>query len=66
MGIALPPIGAPATRALHAAGIDALEAVTDHSVAELLRMHGVGPKAVGTLRDHLARHGLSFREQRDE
>jgi predicted flap endonuclease-1-like 5' DNA nuclease len=56
----LPRIGKPATRALVAAGIATLEQVSRLSEAQLLAMHGVGPKAVRILRDTLAARGLSF------
>lgn len=54
-------IGAPARRALAAAGIYRLEQLTEMSEAELLRLHGVGPKAVSALREALAARGLAFR-----
>lgn len=47
-------IGAPATRALTGAGITSLAQVAARTDAELLAMHGVGPKAVRILREALA------------
>ena len=47
-------IGGPATRALAGAGITTLAQVASLSDAELLAMHGVGPKAVRILREALA------------
>ncbi|TDB90791.1 hypothetical protein E1264_04065 [Actinomadura sp. KC216] len=47
-------IGGPATRALVGAGITSLSQVADLTDAELLAMHGVGPKAVRILREALA------------
>ena len=55
-------IGRPATNALHHAGIDRLAQVATLTEAELLRIHGVGPKAVQILRDALAERGRSFRQ----
>ncbi len=49
-GTPLPSIGAPATRALRAAGLTTLEAVAGLTDADLLAMHGVGPIAVTRLR----------------
>lgn len=46
----LPAIGRPATSALLAAGITRLEQVAQIGDAELLALHGVGPKAVRILR----------------
>ena len=57
----LPPIGAPATRALAAVGITRLSQLPEHGEAELAALHGVGPRAVGRLREALAERGLSFR-----
>lgn len=54
-------IGRPATRALLGAGIDTLDRVARHSEAELLAMHGVGPKAVRVLKEELAGKGLGLR-----
>ncbi|GAA1023951.1 methyltransferase domain-containing protein [Acrocarpospora pleiomorpha] len=57
----LPKVGAPARRALAGAGYTNLEQLADVTEAELLRLHGMGPKAMGMLREALSRHGLSFR-----
>ncbi|MFJ8950877.1 helix-hairpin-helix domain-containing protein [Streptomyces sp. NPDC102381] len=54
-------IGRPATRALLGAGIDTLERVARHSEAELLALHGVGPKAVRVLKEELAGKGATLR-----
>ena len=53
-------IGNPATRALALAGYVRLEQLPQVSAAELLRLHGVGPKAVRILREELAGRGLKF------
>lgn len=57
----LPAIGGPATRALVSAGMTDLDAVARHSQAELLALHGVGPKAVRILTEALAASGQSLR-----
>ena len=54
-------IGAPARRALTAAGITRLPQLTTTTEAELLALHGVGPKAVAVLRQALAERGAAFR-----
>jgi DNA-directed RNA polymerase alpha subunit len=54
-------IGKPATRALHAAGYTQLDELTAIREKELLKLHGVGPKAVGILRLALEEKGLSFK-----
>ncbi|MGK5556795.1 helix-hairpin-helix domain-containing protein [Actinomadura kijaniata] len=56
-----PKIGNPARRALAHRGYTRLEQLTALSERELLEIHGVGPKAVGILREALRERGLSFR-----
>lgn len=50
---ALPKISAPALRALAAVGITSLADVRRSSLPDLAAMHGVGPKAIGLLREAL-------------
>ena len=59
----LPKIGAPATRALEAAGYTQLTEFAQVSESELLSLHGVGPKAIRLIRAALAERGLSLRER---
>jgi uncharacterized protein YdhG (YjbR/CyaY superfamily) len=56
-----PKIGAPATRALDAAGYSRLEQLTKATEAELGQLHGMGPRALGILRETLKEKGLSFK-----
>jgi uncharacterized protein YdhG (YjbR/CyaY superfamily) len=56
-----PKIGAPAMRALEAAGYSRLEQLTTVTEAELGQLHGMGPKALGILRETLKEKGLSFK-----
>ncbi|MFC8274520.1 DNA-binding protein [Streptomyces sp. NPDC057271] len=53
-------IGAPATRALTAAGYTALDALAGVPAAELAALHGVGPKALRVLQESLEERGLSL------
>ena len=53
-------IGAPARRALEGVGISRLEQLTTMRVAELLKLHGMGPRAIGILKQALAERGLAF------
>ena len=57
----LPAVGRPAANALDLAGITTLEQVAEHTEAELLALHGVGPKAARILREALAARGLAMR-----
>jgi hypothetical protein len=50
----------PAQRALAQAGYVRLEQLTKVSEAEILQLHGMGPKALDQLRRALSAHGLSF------
>lgn len=58
----LPKIGAPARRALESAGITKLDQLVNISEAELLQLHGMGPKAIRILRETLSANGLALRE----
>ena len=63
----LPPkLGAPAERALADAGIKNLKQLTKFSEAEIKQLHGVGPNALGKLRQALADQGLSFKEKKSK
>ena len=57
-----PKIGAPATRALEAAGYTNLKQLTKVTEAELAQLHGMGPKTLGILRDTLKAQGWSFKQ----
>ncbi len=50
----------PARRALAGAGYVRLEQLTKVSEAELLKLHGMGPKGVALLRQALAARGETF------
>jgi hypothetical protein len=56
----LPKIGAPATRALDAAGYTSLRQLTGVPRSELEKLHGMGPKALSILEAALAEHGLAL------
>lgn len=53
-------IGRPAISALMGAGLTSLESVAAKTEAELLALHGVGPKAVRLLKETLAGRGMSL------
>ena len=57
-----PKLAQPALRALAGAGIQRLEQLTDFSETEIKQLHGMGPRALGQLRQALAEKGLSFAE----
>lgn len=56
----LPKIGAPATRALTAAGYVSLGQLAGIRRSELAALHGVGPKALRIIEAELAAHGLAL------
>ncbi|MEV6202255.1 DNA-binding protein [Streptomyces sp. NPDC051771] len=53
-------IGAPATRALVAAGYTGLDRLAGVPAAELAALHGVGPKALRVLAEALAERGTAL------
>lgn len=53
-------IGAPATRALQGAGYTQLHQLAGLPVAELKKLHGMGPKALRVLQEALEEQGLSL------
>jgi hypothetical protein len=53
-------IGAPATRALTAAGYTELTQLADVPASELKKLHGVGPKALRLLQQALEQRGKSL------
>ncbi len=61
-GILVPGLSQPAQRALKAAGYTRLEQLAGVSEADLLALHGVGPKAIAALRQALAAQGLALAE----
>ena len=57
-----PKLAAPARRALANAGYTRLEQLTQVSEAEVMRLHGMGPKALEQLSQALKAKGLAFAE----
>ncbi len=53
-------IGKPALRALTAAGYTRLDQIAKVKEDDLLKLHGVGPKAIRVLRAALEDLGLTF------
>ena len=56
----LPKVGAPATRALEAAGYTSLSDLAGVSRGHLANLHGVGPKAIGIIQAALEEHDLTL------
>lgn len=53
-------IGQPATRALLGAGYTELAQLDGVPAKELTKLHGMGPKALGVLREALEQQGKSL------
>ncbi len=53
-------VAKPAQRALASVGITRLEHCTRFTEQQLAELHGMGPRALGALRDALAAIGKSF------
>ena len=62
----LPKLASPAQRALAGAGIKNLRQLTKFTEAEIKQLHGMGPNALGKLRQALADKGLSFASRKKE
>jgi len=56
-------MGRPAERALYGAGYTRLEQLANIPEADILKLHGMGPKAMDVLRRALGEAGLSFGEK---
>jgi hypothetical protein len=61
-----PKTSAPAQSALNEAGYTKLEELTKVTEAELLKLHGMGPKAIRILRAALTERGLLFASKSDK
>lgn len=59
----LPKTSAPAQRALDSVGIATLAQLSRFRRAEIAKLHGMGPKALGILAQALAAKGLTFAEE---
>jgi len=56
-------LSAPARRALLNAGITSVELLSEKSVAELLKLHGLVPSSIPKLREVLLKNNLDFKSQ---
>lgn len=59
-----PGVAQPAVRALTGAGYTRLEQLDGVAEADILKLHGMGPKAMSALRTALAERGLAFADVR--
>ena len=58
----LSKLGNPARNALEAQGITTLTELAKYSEREILKLHGIGPRSIPTLRQALMDAGLSFND----
>lgn len=58
--VPFPRTGAPALRALESAGYTHLGQIHGVRMADVLALHGMGPKGIGALRRAMAEHGWAF------
>ena len=61
----LSQLSAPARGALENAGITTLTALATYSEREILKLHGMGPRSIPTLKQALLANGLSFKNAQD-
>lgn len=59
----LPKISKPALRALDSINVKTLEDVAKFTEAELLALHGFGPKGIRILKEVMDNHGLKLKEE---
>jgi predicted flap endonuclease-1-like 5' DNA nuclease len=57
-------VGGPALRALASAGVRSVADLALWTEADLARLHGMGPKALGILRDALEASGRTLRREK--
>jgi predicted flap endonuclease-1-like 5' DNA nuclease len=57
-------IAKPALRALAAVGVSRLDQVTRFTESQLLALHGMGPKAIGIIKDALSTQGKSLAKEK--
>lgn len=58
----IPSIGRPATQALAQIGVRNVEQLAKYTEAEILALHGIGPKAIRILRPVMEACGVQFRD----
>lgn len=58
----LSKLSSPARSALIHEGIETLLALSNYTEKEILKLHGIGPASLPTLRASLKEEGLSFKE----
>lgn len=59
----LSKLSAPARRALTYQGITSIQQLSSFSEKEILKLHGIGPASLPTLRASLEKNGLSFKNE---
>lgn len=58
----LSKLSSPARNALIHKGIDTLQELSKYTEKEILKLHGIGPASLPSLRSSLEEEGLSFEE----
>ena len=59
----LTKLSSPARNALVHAGIDTLKELSMYTEKEIIKIHGIGPASLPTMRTLLEEEGLSFKEK---
>lgn len=59
----LSKLSSPARRALTHQGITTIKQLSSFSEKEVLKLHGIGPASLPTLRASLEENGLSFKNE---
>jgi DNA-directed RNA polymerase alpha subunit len=57
-------IAQPAVHALASIGVTRVAQLANHTEADLMELHGMGPKALAALKAALAEKGLTFADEK--
>lgn len=58
----LSKLSSPARNALVHEGIDTLQKLSKHTEKEILKLHGIGPASLPTMKNSLEEAGLAFKD----
>ncbi len=57
-------LAAPARRALQSAGIESLKDLSKFTKEEILKLHGMGPKAFDALQSEMKKEKVNFKKSK--
>lgn len=57
-------VAAPARRALQSAGIESLRDISKFTEGEIIRLHGMGPRAIEVIQEEMKQVNLNFKKSK--